>query len=54
VSGKPVGTVWFALAHRTPELLACQGHLIQFDGERDAVRRQAVEYALNQLRSLPG
>jgi nicotinamide-nucleotide amidase len=54
VPGKPVGTVWFALAHRTPEGLACQGHLIQFDGNRDAVRRSAVEYALNLLRSLPG
>ena len=37
--GKPVGTVWFALAHRTPEGSSCQGHLIQFDGNRDAVRR---------------
>ena len=53
VPGKPVGTVWFALAHRSSEGLACQGHLIQFEGNRDAVRRQAVEYALNLLRSLP-
>ena len=53
VPGKPVGTVWFALAHRVEERLECQGHLIQFDGNRDAVRRQAVEYALNLLRSLP-
>lgn len=56
VPGKPVGTVWFAIAHRTAheeeERLECQGHLIQFDGNRDAVRRQAVEYALNLLRSL--
>jgi nicotinamide-nucleotide amidase len=54
VPGKPVGTVWFALAHRTQDRLQCQGHLIQFDGNRDAVRRWSVEYALNQLRSLPG
>jgi len=53
VPGKPVGTVWFALAHRVEERLECQGHLIQFDGNRDAVRRQAVEYALNLLRALP-
>jgi nicotinamide-nucleotide amidase len=53
VSGKPVGTVWFALAHRTAGRLECQGHLIQFDGNRDAVRRLAVEFALGQLRSLP-
>ncbi len=50
---KPVGTVWFALAHKHPDRLECQGHLIQFDGNRDAVRRQSVEYALNLLRGLP-
>lgn len=52
VPGKPVGTVWFALAQKR-ELLECQGHLIQFDGNRDAVRRQAVHYALNLLKGLP-
>ncbi len=53
VPGKPVGTVWFALARRVDERLECQGHLIQFDGHRDAVRRQAVQYALNLIRALP-
>jgi nicotinamide-nucleotide amidase len=53
VPGKPVGTVWFALAQKLPDRLECQGHLIQFEGNRDAVRRQAVEYALNLLRGLP-
>jgi nicotinamide-nucleotide amidase len=53
VPGKPVGTVWFALAHRRIDRLETQGHLIQFDGDRDAIRRQAVEYALNLLLSLP-
>jgi len=53
VPGKPVGTVWFALAHKVEDRLECQGHLIQFDGNRDAVRRQSVEYALNLLRALP-
>jgi len=53
VPGKPVGTVWFALAHRHGGHTECQGHLIQFDGDRDAVRRQSVEYALNLLRALP-
>jgi nicotinamide-nucleotide amidase len=53
VPGKPVGTVWFALARRLEGRLECQGSLIQFDGNRDAVRRQAVEYALNLLRALP-
>lgn len=51
--GKPVGTVWFALAHMIEGRLECQGHLIQFDGDRDAVRRQAVLYALNLLKGLP-
>jgi nicotinamide-nucleotide amidase len=53
VPGKPVGTVWFALARRIDGRLECQGHLIQFAGNRDAVRRQAVQYALLQLRQLP-
>ena len=51
--GKPVGTVWFAVALKQEDRLECQGHLIQFDGNRDAVRRQAVEFALNLLRALP-
>ena len=53
VPGKPVGTVWFALAYRQDDRLECQGSLIQFEGNRDAVRRQAVEYALNLLRAMP-
>ncbi len=53
VAGKPVGTVWFALARRVEDRLECQGHLIQFGGNRDAVRRQAVQYALNLLKSQP-
>jgi nicotinamide-nucleotide amidase len=56
VPGKPVGTVWIGLAHKEveeQELLVCQGHLIQFDGDRDAVRRQSVEYALNLLLAMP-
>jgi nicotinamide-nucleotide amidase len=53
VPGKPVGTVWFALAHKFEDRLECQGHLIQFNGDRDAVRRQAAHYALNLLLALP-
>jgi nicotinamide-nucleotide amidase len=53
VPGKPVGTVWFALARRHEDRLECQGHLIQFDGDRDAVRRQAVQYGLNLLNAMP-
>lgn len=53
VPGKPVGTVWFALAHQRADRLESQGHLIQFDGDRDEIRRLAVEYAFNLLRGLP-
>jgi nicotinamide-nucleotide amidase len=53
VPGKPVGTVWFALAYKQEDRLECQGHLIQFAGSRDDVRRQAVEYALKLMRALP-
>ena len=38
VPGKPVGTVWFALAQKLPDRLECQGHLIQFDGDREIGR----------------
>jgi nicotinamide-nucleotide amidase len=53
VPGKPVGTVWFALARRFEDRLECQGHLIQFDGDREAVRRQAVQYGLKLLNAMP-
>ncbi|MEO8061557.1 MAG: nicotinamide-nucleotide amidohydrolase family protein [Pseudomonadota bacterium] len=52
-AGKPVGTVWFALAVKFSDRVQCEGHLIQFNGDRDAVRRQAVEYALHLLKALP-
>ena len=43
---KPVGLVWFALAvkHGAAETLSRQ-----FDGDRDAVRRQAVQMGLNLI-----
>jgi nicotinamide-nucleotide amidase len=53
VPGKPVGTVWFALALKFSDRVQCEGHLIQFDGDRDAVRRQAVGYAFSLLKALP-
>lgn len=45
VSGKPVGTVWFAWYDAT-DLATLR---LVFDGDRDAVRRQAVETALRGL-----
>jgi nicotinamide-nucleotide amidase len=43
---KPVGTVWFAWAGKRHVTLARMHH---FDGDRAAVRRQAVATALNGL-----
>src|ERR1044072_5772457 len=37
VAGNPVGTEWFALAHRRWDRLESEGHLIQFEGDRDAI-----------------
>ena len=45
VPGKPVGTVWFALA--TPSVTRTVRHL--FEGERDEVRAQTTLVALNLL-----
>ena len=46
---KPVGTVWFAWARRGHDPISrCQ----RFDGDRDAVRRQAVVAALFGLLEL--
>ena len=43
---KPVGTVWFGFASKLDGTIAnCQ----IFAGDRDAVRRQATEYALQTL-----
>ncbi len=44
---KPVGTVWFALAIGGQEEVKCS--LAQFDGDRDAIRHQAVFTALTLL-----
>ncbi|MEN8214711.1 MAG: nicotinamide-nucleotide amidohydrolase family protein, partial [Pseudomonadota bacterium] len=46
---KPVGTVWFAWQRRSQAALASCRH---FDGDREAVRRQAVECALQGLLKL--
>ncbi len=48
VPGKPVGTVWLALAHRGVVSLA---ERLQLDGDRSAVREQTVQRALMQLRA---
>lgn len=43
---KPVGTVWFALADRDKVSKAC---LQIFNGARDVIRKEAVNFALNLL-----
>jgi nicotinamide-nucleotide amidase len=47
--GKPVGTVWFALAQRGA---ATQAELLQFDGDRSAVREQTLAHVLQRLLAL--
>ncbi len=44
--GKPVGTVWFGWAIRDEEVVA---ECCCFEGDREAVRRQAVAYSLRRL-----
>jgi nicotinamide-nucleotide amidase len=44
--GKPVGTVWFAWGQRDAQGITLRTALECFPGNRDAVRRQAVERAL--------
>ncbi|WP_336819604.1 nicotinamide-nucleotide amidase [Cedecea sp. MMO-103] len=43
---KPVGTVWFGFTDKHGRTLA---KVQRFDGDRDAVRRQATEFALQSL-----
>lgn len=51
VPGKPVGTVWLALARRGA---AARAWRLQFDGDRRAVREQTVAAALQALRETLG
>jgi nicotinamide-nucleotide amidase len=43
---KPVGTVWFAVASRQGDEVAVECRRQLFGGDRDAVRRASVVYAL--------
>jgi nicotinamide-nucleotide amidase len=44
---KPVGTVWFAVARRNDAAVVSRYQL--FPGDREAVRRKSVHYALELL-----
>jgi nicotinamide-nucleotide amidase len=45
---KPVGTVWFGWAWYERQRPQTQAAIARFDGDREAVRRQAVAYSLEQ------
>jgi nicotinamide-nucleotide amidase len=49
VPGKPVGTVWFAFAARGPRRPRIRTVHKRYPGNRDAVRRRSVAFALRQL-----
>jgi nicotinamide-nucleotide amidase len=50
--GKPVGTVWFGWAWHENGAIETRVALETFAGDREAVRRQAVARALNELLRL--
>ncbi|MFO1427366.1 MAG: nicotinamide-nucleotide amidohydrolase family protein [Steroidobacteraceae bacterium] len=52
VAGKPVGTVWFALAHRRGRAVELNARVKFFKGDRDAVRRKSVQFALQLVLGL--
>jgi nicotinamide-nucleotide amidase len=47
--GKPVGTVWFALALRHGQSIETVARVKFFKGDREAVRRKAVQFALQLI-----
>ena len=51
VPGKPVGTVWFAVARRHGRQVRLEATVKRFRGGRDEVRRKAVIFALRRLYS---
>jgi nicotinamide-nucleotide amidase len=50
--GKPVGTVWFGWAWRVDDEIETRVALETFTGDREAVRRQTIARALNELLRL--
>jgi len=50
--GKPVGTVWFAWAWRADDDIETRVAHEQFAGDREAIRRAAVERALAEVLRL--
>jgi nicotinamide-nucleotide amidase len=52
VPGKPVGTVWFAVAQRRGRAVEVEARVKFFQGDRDAVRRKAVQFALQRVLAI--
>ena len=52
--GKPVGTVWFGWAWREDDEIETRVAMETFAGDREAVRRQTVARALNEILRLGG
>jgi nicotinamide-nucleotide amidase len=52
VSGKPVGTVWFCVSQRRGVSVESNCRMKFFKGDREAVRRKSVEFALGLIRGL--
>ncbi len=52
VPGKPVGTVWFATAVRRGDDVVADARQQLFERDREAIRRRAVEYALELVLQL--
>lgn len=50
--GKPVGTVWFGWAWRQGDEIESRVALETFSGDREAVRRQTVRRALEEILKL--
>ena len=50
--GKPVGTVWFGSCVRRETQVELAAERVQFAGDRQAVRRGSVEYALKLILNL--
>ena len=51
---KPVGTVWFGWAWRSDGKIATRVAVEMFSGDREAVRRQTVVRALNEILPMRG
>lgn len=54
VPGKPVGTVWFARSVRGGAGIDTVASVRHFPGDREAVRRASVQYALQLIMELAG